>query len=235
MHARDASRRRPAIARLYCCCSLAGRAVDGINDQGLCITYDYGFTIDDAQAAGPPISAAITAALEQCGTVAEAARLITARPRWGGGLLMLADPSGDIASLELSSTRCQLRRPAAGEDVLFHTNAFHTAPMRAVQVSPDAVFTGKEPPVACHVRPLDSSMLRCAIRALLAGNRPLGWDELTEIMSDHGPTGAAQSEGLCVHSDYWNTTACLQFEPQARRLRVAYTSTCQARFQEFGL
>jgi hypothetical protein len=31
---------------------------------------------------------------------------------------------------------------------------------------------------------------------------------------------------------YWFTTACLQFFPRERRLRVAYGSACQARYQE---
>jgi len=39
------------------------------------------------------------------------ANLLTSRTRWGAGLLMLADAEGDLASLELSSTRSQLRRP----------------------------------------------------------------------------------------------------------------------------
>src|SRR4029077_1658840 len=99
---------------------LAG-AVDGVNERGLCITYDYGFAVDDALGNGPPISASISAALAQTTTGSEAAALIMARPRWGGGLLMLADADGDIASLELSTTRSELRRPAPGEDLLYHT------------------------------------------------------------------------------------------------------------------
>ncbi len=106
---------------------LAG-AVDGMNEEGLCITYNYGFTTDEPSAPAAPISMAISEALGRCGTVAEAADWITSRPRWGGGLLMLCDASGDMASLELSSTRSYLRRPASDEDVLFHTNAFSSAP-----------------------------------------------------------------------------------------------------------
>ena len=119
---------------------LAG-AVDGVNERGLAITYDYAFAIDDAQGSGPPISASISAALARAATVGEAAEIIMGRPRWGGGLLMLADAEGDIASLELSSTRSALRRPAAGEDVICHTNAFSTERMQAVQVAADAIFT----------------------------------------------------------------------------------------------
>ena len=60
---------------------LAG-AVDGMNEEGLCITYNYGFTTDEPPAPAAPISIAISEALGRCGTVAEAADWITSRPRW---------------------------------------------------------------------------------------------------------------------------------------------------------
>ena len=222
---------------------LAG-AVDGINERGLAITYDYGFTIDDARASGPPISASISAALAHTATVSDAARLIMSRPRWGGGLLMLADAEGDIASLELSTTRAELRRPAPGEDVLCHTNAFCTASMQAVQISPDAVFTSRAPLALRNKRPLDSSRHRDArFLELLAQHERLGWDELTAIMSDHGPSDAemqslqptANGHGLCVHSDYWYTTAAVQLDPRERTMRITYSSTCQATFRAFRI
>ncbi len=219
---------------------LAG-TVDGVNERGLCITYDYGFAIDDAHGSGPPISASISAALERCSTTSEAISFIRSRPRWGGGLLMLADAEGDIASLELSTTCSEVRRPAAGEDVLFHTNAFSTGPMQSVQVSAEAHFTRRAPIALRNQRPLDSSAWRDArFIELLSQRDRFGWDELTEVMSDHGPvhdTAASNnsSHGLCVHSDYWNTTACLQLEPHRRSMRIAYGPTCQAVFQEFAL
>jgi hypothetical protein len=220
---------------------LAG-AVDGINERGLAITYDYGFTIDDASAAGPPISASISAALAQTATVSDAAALIMSRPRWGGGLLMLADAEGDIASLELSTTRAELRRPPAGEDVLYHTNAFCTDAMQEVQISPDALFTSRAPLALRNKRPLDSSRHRDARFAeLLAKHERFGWDELTAVMSDHGPSACGgmqdgtDGHGLCVHSDYWYTTAAMQLDPRERTLRVAYSSTCQATFRAFRI
>jgi hypothetical protein len=219
---------------------LAG-AVDGVNERGLSITYDYGFAVDDAQGSGPPISASISAALERCTTVTEAVELFRSRPRWGAGLLMLADADGDIASLELSTTCSELRRPANGEDLLFHTNAFCTKPMQSVQVSPTALFTRRAPAALRNQRPLDSSAWRDArFIELLARRKRFGWDELTEIMSDHGPVNGSGvegncSHGLCVHSDYWNTTACLQLEPRRRSMRVAYGPTCKAVFQKFSL
>ena len=212
---------------------LAG-AIDGINEHGLCITYDYAFVVDEPPMPAVPISMAISRALETCRTVAQAADLIASRPRWGGGLLMLADPTCDIASLELSNTRAQLRRPAAGEDLLFHSNAFCTASMREVQVPDDAVFTMRVPVPLRNSSVLESSRVRNSrFTELLARYSQFTAADLAAVMSDHGPDGQPSHLSPCVHSDYWFTTAALQFFPVSRRLRLDYAAACQAKYQEF--
>ena len=214
---------------------LAG-AVDGMNEAGLCITYNYGFTTDQPKTPAAPISMAITEALERCRTVTEAADFISSMPRWGGALLMLADADGDIASLELSSTRCQLRRPVEGEDVLYHTNAFSSPHMREVQVPWEAVYTNDAPTPLRGRRLHQSSELRDQrFRQLLAEVDVLDANLLGAIMADHGSDGTPSDDTPCVHGSYWFTTACLQFFPKERRMRVAYNTACQASFEDVEL
>src|SRR5262249_36265800 len=89
--------------------------IDGVNEAGLCITLNYAFLTDGGRPA-PLITMAIADALASCGTVSEALARISRQPRWGAGMLMLADASGDIASLELSGSRAAVRRPESGAD-----------------------------------------------------------------------------------------------------------------------
>jgi hypothetical protein len=211
---------------------LAG-AIDGMNEAGLCITYDYAFTTDMPESLSAPISMLVCEALEQCATVSEAAKWIAAQPRWGGAILMLADASGDIASLELSSTRSHLRRPAAGEDALFHTNALAGEHMIEIQAPLEAVFTHKAP-IALRGERLHESAQRRDRRfaELLSRTDVFGEEELAALMGDHGEDGIAGKYTPCVHSDYWNTTASLQFHPASRRMRVAYEPACCARLTD---
>ena len=214
---------------------LAG-AVDGLNEAGLCVVYDYAFALDQPAAPAPSISMAISGALARCGTVAEAAEYLAACPRWGAALLMLADADGDIASLELSSTRSELRRPPPGEDCCFHTNRFQTAEMQGVQVPADAILDHRAPVALRGLRLHESADRRDdRLRQLLAGSECLGLEDLATLMADHGADGQPSAFTLCVHSDYWNTTACAQWLPHSRRLRIAFDPACQARYQEFGL
>ena len=60
-------------------------------------------------------------------------------------------------------------------------------------------------------------------------------DDLQEFMADHGASGTLVKDMICMHSDYWNTTATLQFMPRSRRVRVAYDATCRARYREFQI
>lgn len=214
---------------------LAG-AIDGVNEHGLAIAYDYAFTTDAPAGPVPPISTAISDALEHCRTVEEAVERIASRPRWGAGLLMLADPMGDIASLELSSTQSAVRRPAPGEDAIYHTNCFSSDAMLAIQVPWDAVYTDRAPkPLRGRRLHLSSERRNERFDANLAGDATLGTDELAHIMADHGPTGVPDDFTPCVHGAYWHTTACLQLLPKSRGMRVAYANACQAKYESFHL
>jgi Acyl-coenzyme A:6-aminopenicillanic acid acyl-transferase len=214
---------------------LAG-AIDGVNEAGLCITYNYAFALDTADRRSGMISMAISEALAKCGTVTEAAHWIASRPRWGSGLLMLADRSGDIASLELSNKRSKLRRPAEGEDLIYHTNCFSEPEMCSVEIPADAVFNDHAPTPLRGKRVLKSANCRGErLKQLLAAEPVLGPDQFQRILSDHGPTGEASDDSLCMHSDYWNTTASLQWFPDRSGLRVSYSPTCEAQYVELQL
>jgi len=208
--------------------------VDGINEHGLAITFNYAFVKDTPRSA-VPISMAISEALATCRSVVQAAEQIAARLRWGAGILMLADADGDLASLELSNTQSALRRPENGDDAIFHTNHFRTPQMREVEVSPEAIF-GRNAPLALRgQRVLESAEARWKrFEHLLAADQRFGPDELADLMSDHG-AGDADHRTLCMHSDYWNTTASLQFFPRSRKMRVSYSSACDAEYVDFTL
>jgi hypothetical protein len=211
-------------------------AIDGVNEAGLTITYNYAFTLDKPSRPAGLVSLAISEALARCRTVAEAAEWIASRPRRGAALLMLADESGDIASLELAATHSQLRRPSTDQNLLYHSNCFFHDEMCALQVPAQAVFTDRAPTPIRGRRVLQSAdCRRDRLGELLADNRPLGPDELQRTLSDHGSTGQPSDDTLCMHGTYWTTTASLQWFPRQRKVRVAYAPTCQAKYAEFQL
>src|SRR5205085_504019 len=110
-------------------------------------------------------------------------------------------------------------------DALCHTNAFTSPHTREVQVPWDAVYTQRAPTPLRGRRLHQSSDQRDRrFKQLLDQTAVIDAEELAAIMADHGPDGTPGDYTPCVHGSYWSTTACLQFFPASRRLRVAYTA-----------
>ncbi len=209
--------------------------VDGMNEKGLAITMDYAFVTDS----GPPnplITMLIADALASCATVTEAAGRIAASPHWGAGMLMLADASGDLASVELANTRAGVRRPAPGEDWLLFTNVCLCPETGPVQVSESAAYSERAPVALRGGSVLKPHADRCRrIQELFLNQGSAGPDELAAIMADHGPTGAPDGASPCVHTAYFKTTASLQWFPARRGVRVSYSTACTAQYVEINL
>ena len=190
--------------------------IDGINEHGLAITFNYAFVKDTPQSA-VPISMAITAALAGCRTAKEASEQIAARPRWGAGILMLADATGDLLSLELSNTRHAIRRPLNGDDALFHTNLFRTPEMREVEVSPEAIFGQNAPTAIRGLRVLESAEVRWnRFEQLLEADQKFGPDELADLMSDHGAAAPTIVRSACTAITGIPLRACSSFRSSER-------------------
>jgi hypothetical protein len=149
---------------------------------------------------------------------------------------MLADGTGDIASLELSNTRSAVRQPVEGEEVLFHTNAYHCGPTREIEVPEDAAYNEHAPKALRGQNVLDSSRRRDQRFAeLLSGGRALGLEEVASLMADHGTDSVPSDKTICQHSAYWVTSACIQLLPHSGKLRYSFTTACKARYDEISL
>jgi hypothetical protein len=86
-----------------------------------------------------------------------------------------------------------------------------------------------QPVLQCHAE------RACRIQSQLEQQAKVGPDELAAIMADHGPDGIPSGSSPCVHADYFRTTACLQWFPADRKVRVAFSNPCVADYAEFGL
>ncbi len=93
----------------------------GINDQGFGVSLNILRSHTDGQSEGMPVHFLLRALLE-CGTVREACEFAQQLPYASSSNIMIADESGDIASLEISPAGCKVLPSNGGQ--LCHTNHF---------------------------------------------------------------------------------------------------------------
>lgn len=206
---------------------------DGINEHGLCISYNYGYG-QDKPLVNVPITIAVQEALETCRTTAEAVDFLLRCKRCGGALLMICDPGGDLRTLELSNTRAAERLPQ--HSVLINTNHYLTGDLAAIDVPADAVYCGNVVAELLGQNCRESSEVRYT-RALelLAEHDTIDDNALLSIFKDHGPDNTPGNNTICRHSDYFETTCSVIFYPARRKLKVAYGQPCTAEFAEFSI
>ncbi len=210
-------------------------AIDGVNEAGLAVSYNYAMTTDHGTPA-PTLSMRISGLLAGCASVASAIEWLAIQPRWGGGLLMLVDATGDLASVELTNREIEVRRPEPGRNWLAHTNKLSGAKTVAVEIDRRAVFDCRAPGPLRGTNVLESSIVRYArLEMLLNSASRLDSAEIARILSDHGQDGLGSLNTICMHSSYWSTSASLQLDPVERRLRVSFSPTCQAEYHEYAL
>ena len=206
--------------------------IDGINECGLAVTYNYAPT-NDSDGSEPPISLAIDDALAHCSTITQAIQRITNHPRGGGALLMLADASGDVAALELSAHHHHCRW-TSGDGIVSHSNAYRSRSMRQFEMPRTAVYTDGAPQALRGTPIFQSAQLRDQrLNNLLSDNAPLDSSDLERIMSDHGSDDQPSANTVCMHGAHWSTLASVQLNPVERTLSVAYGSACSANFTSF--
>jgi Acyl-coenzyme A:6-aminopenicillanic acid acyl-transferase len=203
---------------------------DGINEHGLCISYNYGYGTDMANA-NVPISLLVQETLENCTNTREAIDFVCASKRCGGAILLLADASGDMVTVELSSNFCGVRDPEEG--ILINTNHYKCREMTSYDIPRNAYYTKNNVRALRGVRVHESSELRYArAEQLLSDMEYISIKDLLSVFSDHGESGRGDDNTICRHSPYFNTTCSIIILPRSKRLLITYGHPCDSVFTD---
>lgn len=204
---------------------------DGLNSEGLCISYNQAYATDMPKA-NLPVSVLVQEALERCSTVREAVEFISGKPRGSGAQLLLVDSTGDMAALELSPNFSGVRE--AEDGWLVATNHYQSREMMSYDLPHTAYYDGRNVEALRGLRVHESSELRLKrAEQLLSEADTVGIKELVNIMSDHGESGRGDDNTICRHGPFYHTTCSLVMLPRSRRLLVAYGHPCESVFTDF--
>ncbi len=204
---------------------------DGMNEHGLCISYNYGHGTDMPKV-NVPVSVLVQEALEKCSTTREAVDFLSEGKRSGGAILLVADASGDMATVELSSNFSGVREPVDG--LLVNANHYLCRDMTSYDIPRNAYYTNKNVRALRGVRVHESSELRQERAELLLGALDtVSMRELLDVFCDHGESGRGDDNTICRHGPYFTTTCSLIMLPAKRRMLVTYGHPCESVFTDF--
>ena len=204
---------------------------DGINQHGLCVSYNHAYGTDMAKA-NIPISLLVQQTLETCSTTREAIDFLCSGKRSGGANLLVADASGDTVTVELSSNFCGVREPREG--LLINTNHYKCREMTSYDIPRNAYYTNKNVKALRGIRVHESSELRYSrAEQLLSEMELITMKDLLRVFSDHGESGRGDDNTICRHGPYFSTTCSIIMLPKSRRLLVTYGHPCDSVFTDF--
>jgi hypothetical protein len=204
---------------------------DGINEHGLCISYNYGHGTDMPNV-NVPISLLVQETLENCASTSEAIDFLSAGKRSGGAILLVADASGHIVTVEMSSNFSGVRGPQNG--IIINTNHYKCREMASYDIPRNAYYTSKNVRALRGVRVHESSELRYArAEQLFSGLEVIGMKDLLGVFSDHGESGRGDDNTICRHGPYFSTTCSIIMLPSSKRLLVTYGNPCDSVFSDF--
>lgn len=208
--------------------------LEGMNEYGLSVTYNLGFTTDNPSNFAP-LSMALQEMLETCKTTDEAVQFITHAKQGGhDALLMLADAEGTIKSVELTSNHSAIREPKNGR--IINTNHYHTEEMQQYEIPHNATWVSGVPEsrIGDKVHLSSEQRLRRA-EELLENKEKVNETQIIAILRDHGKDNTPSNLTICRHDEYTSTLRSMIFYPSRKTLKVLYGNPCQNDFVEFAI
>jgi len=207
--------------------------LDGMNENGLTVTYNLADTIDKPKHF-VPLSIVLQEMLETCKNTEEAVKFLTNAKRGGhDALLMLADAEGNIKTVEISPNHAATREMV--DNQIINANHYLTTEMQQYEIPHDAVFCGKAIPDDMRgIRVHESSEQRLKrAQELLRNKTKVDEAKIVTILRDHGKDDKPSWLTICRHGKYGSTLRSMIFYPNRKTMKVLYGKPCQSEYVEF--
>jgi len=196
---------------------------DGMNEHGLAVTYNLARSTDKPEFF-VPTSIMLQEMLETCTTIDEAIRVIAQSKRGGHDcLITLADPSGNLKSVELSSHFATVREMVNGQ--IINTNNYQTAEMQGHEIPPDS---DSSPSFRSSRDRLDRAT------EILKGKALVDEEAICTVLRDHGREGMPSLITICKHGEPGCTQRSMVFYPGRKTIKALFGNPCQGEYQEIA-
>lgn len=215
---------------------LAG-AIAGVNEAGLGISLNHGYTSDSSQP-GIPFAMIVQSCLDRCSNVREAISLIERLPVVCGGLISLADENGDRASFELTPSRRAVRDEPPKGLPLFTFNQYQMEETQQAEVAQNSVFPWWIYPFYLRGQKFHAFNWKRRDRflELTQGSRKWSVEQIKKILQDHGEEKIPSRFTICRHHpDTADTVASTLIFPAERKMQVCLGKPCKDDYLDYSL
>ncbi len=203
---------------------------DGINEKGLCVTYNYGLTTEKIQSR-LPMTLLVQEILENCQTSEDALGVIRNFRYPNAAILTLADKNNNAVSIEITPDHIGIRKPENG--FLVNTNFFIIDEMKKYDIPSAACYSNRAPKGIRGLRIHETNEKRYhRAMDIIKAKHKLNLDDLKGILTDHGD-GFGSENTICRHGEFFSTQVSAIFYPSRRKALVSFGHPCEAGFTEY--
>ena len=186
---------------------------DGMNEYGLAVAYNLTRSTDKPDVF-VPTGILLQEMLETCSNVNEAANMITQSKRGGHDCLVtLADSTGNMKSIELSSHFSNVREATGGQ--VTNTNNYQTTEMQEHEVPLEKAPSWQ-----------DSKDRLNRANDILNDVKLVDENVIREVLCDHGRE-RVPGNTICRHGEMSCTHRSMIFYPEKRIIKALFGNPCQ--------
>lgn len=208
----------------------------GINEAGLCVSYNYGMEKSYFKKNLPP-TIACQFALENFSRTRQVIDFLSVQGCANGALFTIADETGDMAAVEILGRNMAVLRPENG--LLGISNNFIHPDMVRYNYKDTDRYNNLAPRPYQGMRINDTCILRRdRINALLTRKRlfkRISLNEIKRILKDHDGQETGNDNTICRHNPVLSTLASVIADPVNRRMHLAMGNPCGNPYQVINL
>jgi predicted choloylglycine hydrolase len=212
---------------------------NGINEAGVFISTNEAFPVAEGiREAGLPASIIIQEALETARNTQEAIDVFKRLPRGSCNIITIADPLGDIVSLEYTSKEIHEVVPGDGEGFLVATNHYITPQLAAIDLPVNAVF-GKKAPRALRGTCINKTSVTRRVTATAwvkdKARQPgsITNEGLMSLLRDHSANaGTGGMETICHHDPENISAASMVVDLASREMWACFGLPCEHEYEQ---
>ena len=202
----------------------------GMNNEGLAVTYNYGFSDEQLQRESL-ITAKVQYALQHCANVQEAITVLRKKPNPSAGIITVIDIYGGCAVVELSPDGTAIVE--GSNSFLVNANLFEHQQMQQRMIPENAIYGENAPPKLRGVNIQESNIVRTTrLKELINSYDKIDVEHLKQILSDHSAAGEPSGNTICRHHECFGTHLSVIMLPARKKLFYTWGKPCEAEWRE---